>query len=145
MSWLRFSLREIFLVTLVVALLLAWGTQAYLRQWPTAKERALMQQRLERLQRIVSEQEAIFGEGTKFDHKALRDAELEALVAEIELAEGHSQRVKLHERIVEATRRYETIAAHRYEVGSGTHQELLGAETERLKAEIDLERAKAGR
>ena len=145
MTSFRFSIREIFLVTLIVALLLAWGVQTYQRSWPPVRERALMQERLEALKGIVSEQKAMFGEGAGFDHRAFRDAEIEALTAEVELDKVYSQRIKLHERIVEATRRYETIAAKRYEVGSGTHQELLGAQAERLKAEIDLERAKAGR
>ena len=144
MTGFRFSVRELFLITLVAALVFGWGTQSYIRSWPSSHERALMQERLEALKEIVSEQKATFGEGAGFNHRALRDAEIEALAAEIPLAEGHSQRIKLHEQIVEATRRYETIATERYEVGSGTHQELLGAEAERLKAEIAVERAKRG-
>lgn len=145
MSGLRFSIREILLVTLVVALLLGWGAQTYLRTWPTARERALMQERLEALQEIVRDDRGSFGEGTGFDFKAFRDAEIVALAAEIELEESHSKRLKLHERIVEATQRYETMAAKRYEVGTGTHRDLMDAKAERLKAEIGLERAKVGR
>ena len=47
MSWLRFSLREIFLVTLLVALLLALVTQTYLRPWPPSKGRAVVERRPE--------------------------------------------------------------------------------------------------
>jgi hypothetical protein len=145
MTSFRFSIREIFLVTLVAALVFGWGTQSYIRSWPSSHEKALMQERLEALQEIVREQRAILGEGTGLDFKAFRDAEMEALAAEIELEQSHSQRLTLHEQIVEATQRYETMAAERYEAGTGTHRDLMDAKAERLKAEIALERAKAGR
>ena len=145
MSGLRFSIRELLLVTLVVALILGWGVQTYLRTWPTASERALMQEKLESLREIVTEHNIGIGESSSPDHKAFRDAEIAALAAEIELEESNSQRIRLHQRIVEATQRYEKIAAQRYEVGSGTHTELLSAKADRLTAEIALEKAKAGR
>ena len=56
-GWLSVSIREIFLVTLIVAMLVAWGAQTYLRRWPTAKERALIQERLEALQKVVEYQQ----------------------------------------------------------------------------------------
>ncbi|MFN0017099.1 MAG: hypothetical protein ACKVP0_02500 [Pirellulaceae bacterium] len=145
MTSFRFSIREIFLVTLVAALVFGWGTQSYIRSWPSSHEKALMQGRLEALQEIVRNDRGSLGESSRFDFKAFRDAEVNALAAEIELEESHSQRLKLHEQIVEATQRYETMAAKHYEVGSGTHRELQDAKAERLKAEIALEREKAGR
>jgi len=86
MSGLRFSIREILLLTLIVALLLTWGMQTYLRRWPTARERALMQERLEALKGEVEMQEQMMAKGVIGNSKSLRDAQVEALAAELELA-----------------------------------------------------------
>lgn len=145
MSGLRFSIRELLLVTLVAALLLGWGLQTYLRTWPTAKERALMQERLETLKDEVELQEQMMATGIIDNSKALRDAQVEALAAELELCTTSSERIEVLKRNLEAQQKYEKIAAQRYKVGAGTHVELLGAKAERLQAEIALERAKAGR
>lgn len=106
MSGLRFSIREILLVTLVVALLLGWGAQTYLRTWPTARERTLMQERLETLNEVtkaLKNSHGIPGDGGK----AVRDAECEALAAELELCTSPSQRFAVLERILETQRLYE--------------------------------------
>ena len=95
MSWLRFSIREIFLVTLIVALLLTWGMQTYLRQWPTAREKALMQERLEALKGEVEMQESLMTMGVADNSKSLRDVQLEALAADLELCTTHSDRTEV--------------------------------------------------
>lgn len=144
MSGLRFSIREILLVTLVVALLLGWGAQTYLRTWPTARERALMQERLEALKEVtkaLKNSHGFPGDGGK----AVRDAECEALAAELELCTSRSQRFAVLERILETQRLYERNSIYRFDKGSGSWDELLRAKADRMKAEIAIERAKAGR
>jgi hypothetical protein len=147
MTGLRFSIREILLVTLIVALLVGWGAQTYLRKWPTARERSLMEQRLEALREIVNMRKALMEQGIGgSDHaKAYRNAQGEALAAELELCESQGDRIKVLQRFVDATQQYEKLSAQRYKVGADTHDEMLSAKAERLKAEIALERAKAGR
>ena len=147
MSGLRFSIREIFLVTLVVALLVGWGAQTYLRKWPTARERSLMEQRLEALREVVNMRKAMMeqGIGGSGNAKAYRDAQGEALAAELELCESQSERIKVLQRYVEVMQQSEKLTAQRYKTGADTDDEMLSAKAERLKAEIALERAKAGR
>ena len=145
MSGLRFSIREILLLTLIVALLLTWGMQTYLRQWPTAKERALMQERLEALKEAVELQEQMMQMGIPPDSKALRDAQVEALAAELELCASLSERIDVLSQNLAAQQNYENLATARFDAGAGTNGDVLAAKADRLKAEIALERAKAGR
>jgi hypothetical protein len=146
MSGLRFSIRELLLVTLVAALLLGWGLQTYLRRWPTAQERALMQERLEALRKVVEFQQQMVRSGVASDnHKALRDAQDEALAAELELCTTKSERLKVLEKNLAAHRQYEKVVSARYDRGSNTAAMKFQATAGRLKAEIALERAKAGR
>ena len=145
MSGLRFSIREIFLVTLIVALLLTWGAQTYLRQWPTAREKALMQERLQALKEEVEMQEQMMATGVVDSSKALRDAQVEALAAELELCTTRSERIDVLKRNLDAQRKYEELAMARFKTGSYPANEMLRAKADRLKAEIALERVKAGR
>ena len=145
MSGLRFSIREILLLTLIVALLLTWGLQTYLRTWPTAQEKTLMQQRLEALKEAVELQEQMMQMGIAPDSKALRDAQVEALAAELELCSTRSERIGVLKRNLEALQKYEKLALARFKTGSSPANETLRAKADRLKAEIALERAKAGR
>ena len=145
MSGLRFSIREILLLTLIVALLLTWGMQTYLRQWPTAREKALMQERLESLKEEVAMQEQMMATGVIGNSKSLRDAQVEALAAELELCATRSERIEVLKRNLEVQQKYEKLAIARYEAAAGTKGDVLAAKADRLKAEIDLERAKAGR
>ena len=144
MSGLRFSIRELMLVTLVVALILGWGVQTYLRAWPTARERALMQEKLDALKEVVNTRKhlhGVFWDGGK----SLRDAECAALAMELDLCTSASQRLAVLERVLTTQQLYEKNATYRYDKGSGTWDELLSAKADRLTAEIALERAKAGR
>ena len=145
MSGLRFSIREILLLTLIVALLLTWGAQTYLRQWPNARERALMQERLEALKGEVEMQEQMMAKGVIGNSKSLRDAKVEALAAELELCTISSERIEVLKRNLEVQQKYEKLAIARYEAAVGTKGDVLAAKADRLKAEIDLEKAKAGR
>lgn len=145
MSGLRFSIRELLLVTLVVAILLGWGAQTYLRTWPTARERALMQERLEALKKVVEAEENLRSQGLADNHKALCDAHDEALAAELELCTTKSERLKALEKNLAAHQQYEKISFERFDKGSGVAADMLSAKAGRLKAEIALERAKAGR
>ena len=144
MSGLRFSIRELMLVTLVVALILGWGVQTYLRTWPTARERALMQEKLDALQEVVNARKqlhGVFWDGGK----SLRDAECAALATELDLCTSASQRLAVLEKVLTTQQLYEKNATYRYNKGSGTWDELLNAKADRLTAEIALEKAKAGR
>jgi hypothetical protein len=145
MSGLRFSIREILLLTLIVALLLTWGMQTYLRQWPTAREKALMQERLEARKGEVDMQEQMMATGMTDSSKSLRDAQLEALAAELELCTTRSERIEVLKRNLAVQQKYEKLATARYQAAAGTMGDVLAAKADRLKAEIDLERAKAGR
>ena len=147
MSSLRFSIREVLLVTLIVALLLTWGAQTYLRQWPTAKEGALMQERLEALKKVVEVQEQMrsMGVGISDNLQALSDAQDELLAAELELCTTRQERIAALEKNLAAHQQQEKITFARYDKGSSTAAEMLTAKAGRLKAEIALERAKAGR
>ena len=145
MSGLRFSIREILLVTLVVALLLGWGAQTYLRKWPTAKERALMQERLEALKQVVEVEERMRSEGLADNLKALSDAQDEALAAQLELCTTKSERLEALDKNLAAHQLYEKIAFERYDKGAGTAGDMFDAKASRLKAEIALERVKAVR
>ena len=145
MSWLRFSIREIFLVTLIVALLLMWGFQTYSRQWPTAREKGLMQERLEALKGEVEMEERMMTMGMTDNFKSLRDVQIEALTAELELCTTRSERTEVLKRNVEVQQKYEKLATARYKAAAGTKSDVLAAKADRLKAEIALERAKAGR
>ena len=140
----RCSIRDLFLVTLIVALLLTWGMQTYLRQWPTAREKALMQEKLDALKEVVKTRKlshSFPGDGGK----SLRDAECAALAMELDLCTSASQRLAVLERVLTTQQLYEENATYRYDKGSGTWDELLNAKADRLTAEIALERAKAGR
>lgn len=140
----RFSTREIFLVTLVVALIFGWGSQSYIRSWPSSHERALMQKRLEALKQVVQAHQnprVSIGVGPK----VVRDAQCEVLAAELELCTTTSERLKVLEKLLEVQQLYEQKEAARYEQGSATRYEIFGAKADRLKVEIAIERAKAGR
>ena len=147
MSSLRFSIREILLVTLVVALLVGWGAQTYLRKWPTARERSLMEQRSEAMREVVNMRKALMeqGIGGSGNAKAYRDAQGEALAAELELCESQGERIKVLQRYMDIMQQIEKLTAQRYKTGADTHDEMLSAKAERLKAEVALERAEAGR
>jgi outer membrane protein TolC len=145
MSGLRFSIRELLLVTLVVAILLGWGAQTYLRKWPTARERALMQERLEALKKVVEVQEQMRSMGISDNFKSLCDAQDEALAAELELCTTKSERLEALEKNLAAHQLYEKVAFERHDKGAGTAADMLSAKAGRLKAEIALERTKAGR
>lgn len=138
MSGLRFSIREILLLTLIVALLLTWGMQTYLRQWPTAREKALMQERLESLKEEVAMQEQMMATGIIDSSKALRDAQVEALAAELELCSTRSERIDVLKRNLEAQQKYEKLALARFKTGSYPANEMLRAKANRLKGEIAL-------
>lgn len=144
MTSFRFSIREIFLVTLVAALVFGWGTQSYIRSWPSSHEKALMQERLEALQEVARARRnshAMAGDGGK----SARDAECDALAAELELcATSHLRQIVL-EKILAIQQQHEKNMEARLEKGSGTYWEWGNAKAERLKAEIALEREKAGR
>ncbi|MCE9524693.1 MAG: hypothetical protein K8R36_01405 [Planctomycetales bacterium] len=144
MTSFRFSIREIFLVTLVAALVFGWGTQSYIRSWPSSHEKALMQERLEALQEVARARRnshAMPGDGGK----AARDAECDALAAELELCATSHQRQIVLEKMFAIQQQYERNQEVRYDKGSGTAYELGTAKADRLKVEILLERAKAGR
>ena len=145
MSGLRFSIREILLVTLVVALLLGWGAQTYLRTWPTAREKTLMQERLETLKGEVEMQEKMMATGIIGNSKSLRDAQVEALAAELELCSTRGERIEVLQRSLAAQQEYEKLTKARFESGAYPANEMLSAKADRLTAEIALERAKAGR
>ena len=138
MSGLRFSIREILLLTLIVALLLTWGAQTYLRQWPTARERALMQERLEALKGEVEMQEQMMAKGVIGNSKSLRDAKVEALAAELELCTISSERIEVLKRNLETQQKYEKLAVALFKSGSSPANEMLRAKANRLKGEIAL-------
>lgn len=140
----RFSVRELFLLTLVAGLVFGWGSQSYICSRPSSHERALMLKRLEALQEVVQAHQnprVTDGAGTK----ALRDAQYEVLAAELELCTTTSERLKVLERLLEVQQLYEQEESARYEKGSATGYEFLSAKADRLKVEIAMERAKAGR
>jgi hypothetical protein len=147
MKWLRFSIREILLVTLVVALLVGWGAQTYSRKWPSAKEKALMQERLEALRRVVEVQEQLrsMGVGISDNLQTLSDAQDELLAAELELCATSKERVEALEKNLAAHQQHEKIAFARFDQGAGTSTGMHTAKAGRLRAEIALERAKVGR
>jgi len=144
MTGFRFSIREILLVTLIVALLVGWGAQTWLRQWPTAKERALMEKRLEALNAVVEIKKMRVTQGIG-EAKDLRDAQADALALELQLYTSKSERLKVLERNLAAQQQFEAIADARFNTGAGTQDDMLKAQADRLQAEIALERAKAGR
>jgi outer membrane protein TolC len=144
-GWLSFSIREIMLVTLIVALFVGWGGQTYLRQWPTAKEKALMQERLEALRKVVDYQQQMRSMGVGSDFQSLCDAEDALLAAELELCTTTKERISSLEKNLAAHQSDEKIAVARHRTGAATDAELFTAKAGRLKAEIALERAKAGR
>lgn len=147
MKWLRFSIREILLGTLIVALLVGWGAQTYSRKWPTAREKALMQERLEALRSVVEvhEQMRSMGVGAPDNLQALSDAQDELLAADLELCTSHKERLAALEKNLAAHQQHEKIAFARFDKGAGTSAEMHTAKAGRLKAELALERAKAGR
>ena len=83
--------------------------------------------------------------GIMGNSKSLRDAQLEALTAELELCTRTSERVEILKRNLEVQQKYEKLAVALFESGSSPANEILRAKADRLKAEIALERAKAGR
>src|SRR5436305_6811739 len=102
MSGLRFSIRELLLLTLVVAILLSWGAQTYLRTWPTARERALMQERLEGVKGEVEMQEQMMATGIVDNSKAVRAVQVEVLAAELEHCTTRSERIEVLKQNLEA-------------------------------------------
>jgi outer membrane protein TolC len=145
MSRLRFSIREILLVTLIVAILLGWGAQTYLRKWPTAREKALMQERLDALKEVVEIQKIRMTHGVEDNSQAMCDAQTAALAAELELCESKEQRLKVLEKNLEVQQQFEKIAQARFQAAAGTRADVLTAKAARLDAEIALEKEKAGR
>ena len=139
-GWFTFSIREIFLVTLIVAMLVAWGAQTYLRRWPTAKEGALIQERVEALQNVVEFEQQLRSRG-----EGSSDARDELLAAELELCTTYKERLAALERNLAAHQSDEKIAIARHRTGAATDAEMFTAKAGRLKAEIALEREKSGR
>lgn len=144
MSGFRFSVRELFLLTLVAALVFGWGSQSYIRSRPSSHERALMQERLQALKQAADSYQSP-RVGVVFGPKAVRDARCEVLAAELELCTTTQDRLKILEKLLEVQQLYEQEEAARYEKGAGTAHEFLSAKADRLKVEIALERAKTGR
>src|SRR5262245_56703547 len=97
MSGLRFSIREILLVTIIVAILLGWGAKSDLRKWPTAREKSLMQERLEALREVVELQKVRMSQGVGGDSQAMHDAQAAAVAAELELCESQGERLEVLE------------------------------------------------
>ena len=104
-----------------------------------------MQERLEALKKVVEAQEKMRAVGASDNLKALCDAQDEALAAELELCTTYSERLKALGKNLAAHQQYEKIAFERFDKGAGTADAMFDAKACRLKAEIALERANAGR
>jgi hypothetical protein len=143
-GWLTISIREILLVTLIVAMLVGWGAQTYLRKWPTAKEKALMQERLEALRKVVDHQQQMLSRGFG-NPQALYDAQDALTAAELELSTTFKERQAVLEKNLAVYQQHENITSARYKTGAVADTEMFTATAGRIKAEIAMERAKAGR
>jgi outer membrane protein TolC len=108
----------------------------------TKKIQDLQKKRIAVLKEAADQTAELFKLGQVSPEAAL-DAMLLVLEAELDAAEKESDRVTLYKKIVDVHKKHEEVVDAGVQVGRETHVSLLKARARRLKAEIDLERAKA--
>jgi outer membrane protein TolC len=105
------------------------------------KIKGLQKERIAVLKEMADQTSELFKHGqVPFD--AALDARLLVFEAELDAAEKEADRMTLYKNIVDTLQQYEKVADGRVKAGQGTQASLLRVRARRLKAEIDLERAK---
>ncbi len=139
------------ILTVMVATLLTASAGAQDKVDPSRKEqiqesakkvKELQQERIATLKQLVDVNAKLFQSGT-VPLDAVLEARALVCEAELEAAEKQSDRITLHKNLVDLLKQMEDVAKHRFETARSSPAPLLKIRARRLKAEIDLERAKA--
>jgi outer membrane protein TolC len=102
----------------------------------------LQQERLATCREIVKQVETRYKNG-QGNYDELHEASRMVLAAELELCTSDKERVAVLEKFLPEAKKYEAMAEALFKAGQGTQTSMLKARAERLRVEIDLERAKA--
>jgi outer membrane protein TolC len=106
------------------------------------KVKELQKERIATLQEMVIQTTRLFQRGQGSFEEVL-EANLLVFKAELDAAEKESDRITIYKNIVDFLKKLETAADQRWKAARGSQASLLKVKARRLKAEIDLERAKA--